>query len=313
MSGEKLRIITAIQRFISDLCRAGVMGYIYGVKFIGDTSALSERSRNNLCRRYCYIGQAVDYQRRWNQEKTEARKKNGEQSKFYDTLRSFGIENFVWEVLLIVPDEDMDMIEDEYIVKYSLSPNGLNLRRGGKRAEFTQELRDKSSRAQKKRFESLDARQKNRDAQKLAYSNPALRALQSTNRLAWLKTPEGIENSKAHSDYMKNRPAEIIQQQADSLRAHFQTEEGKAQAAAHAISHSAKMKASPKAQAHMKRLNETLAQRRKENPVVHRCDVCNYQSPTNSKPKLRRHMGSKRHIEAVNALTPAPAVPPGTT
>jgi rubrerythrin len=286
------------------------MGYIYGVKYIGDTSSLSERSRNNLCRRYCYIGQAVDYQRRWNQEKAEARKiEGGEQSKFYDTLRSFRIENFVWEIILIVPDEDMDIIEDEYIVKYSLSPNGLNLRRGGKRGEITQELRDTLSRVHKKRFESLEARQKNQAAQKLAYSDPALRALQRNIRLAWLETEAGIQNSKNHSEFMRNRPAEMIQKQADSLRAHYQTEEGKAQAASHAISHSATMKQSPKCQAHMKRLNETLAQRRKENPVVHRCDVCNYQSPKNSKPKLRRHMGSKRHIEAVKALTPAQTAP----
>jgi hypothetical protein len=288
------------------------MGYIYGVKYIGDIHSLSERSRNNLCRKYCYIGQAVDYQRRWNQEKAEARKKGGKPSKFYDTLRSFGIENFVWEIILIVPDEDMDTIEDDYIVKYSLSPNGLNLRRGGKRGEFTQELRDKSSRVQKKRFQSLEAREKNRAAQKLAYSNPALRALQRNIRLAWLETEAGIQNSIVHSEFMRNRPAEMIQQQADSLRAFYKTEEGKVRAAEHAVSHSAIMKQSPKCQAHMKRLNETLAQRRKENPVVHRCDVCNYQSPKNSKPKLRRHMGSKRHIEAVKALTPAPAAPPDT-
>lgn len=288
------------------------MGYIYGVKYVGDVSALSERSRNNLCRRYCYIGQAVDYQRRWNQEKTEARKiEGGEQSKFYDTLRSFKIENFVWEIIIIVPDEDMDTVEDDYIIKYSLSPNGLNLRRGGKRAKFTQELIDKLSRVHKKRFESLETRQKNQAAQKLAYSNPALRDLQRNIRNTWLETEAGIQNSKNHSEFMQNRPAEIIQKQADSLRAHYQTEEGKAQAASHAISHSATMKQSPKCQAHMKRLNETLAERRRNTPpIIHRCHACDHTFKTGA--KLRRHMESKKHIEAVKALTPAPATPPDT-
>jgi len=274
------------------------MGYIYGVKYIGDISTLSERSRNNLCRRYCYIGQAVDYQRRWNQEKTEARKKGGKQSKFYDTLRSFGIDNFVWKIILIVPDEDMDTVEDDYIVKYSLAPNGLNLRRGGKRAKFTQELRDKMSRAGKKRFESVEARQKNQAAQKLAYSNPALRDLQRNIRNTWLETEAGIQNSKNHSEFMRNRPPEAIQQQADSLCAFYKTEKGKVRAAEHAVSHSAIMKQSPKCQAHMKRLNETLAERHKNRPpVIHKCDVCDYTFNTGG--HLKRHKTSKKHHDAV--------------
>jgi hypothetical protein len=276
------------------------MGYIYGIRYIGDKSILTERSRNNLCRKWCYIGQAKQYERRWNAEKREGRKREGYNSKLYDTLRHFGVENFEWVVLLIVSDDDMDTIEDDYIVKYSLSPNGLNLRRGGKRGEYTQELRDKMSRVGKKRFESLDARQKNRDAQKLAYSDPALRALQSNIRIAWLKTPEGIENSKAHSDYMKKRTAEQIQQQADSLTAHFQTEKGIDQRKKHSINHSATMKKSEKAQAHMKKLNELLAERRRNaTPVIHRCDICEYTFKT--KAKLIRHNTSQRHKDNIKS------------
>jgi len=277
------------------------MGFIYGVRYIGDKSMLTDRSRLNLCGKFCYIGQAIDYERRWNAEKREGRKINGGlRSKFYDTLRKFGVENFDWIVLLIVSDNDMDMIEDEYIVKYSLSPNGLNLRRGGKRGEYTKELRDKLSMAAKKRFDSLDARQKNRDAQKLAYSDPALRALQSNIRRAWLKTPEGILNSKAHSDYMKNRTPEKIQQQADSLRAYFQTEKGIAQRKKHSINQSLSMKNSEKAQAHIKRLNESRAERRKNTPpVIHRCDICEHTFKT--KPKLIRHTNSQRHKDNIKS------------
>jgi len=258
----------------------------------------------NLCRKWCYIGQAKQYERRWNAEKREGnRTEGGEKNKFYDTLRHFGVKNFEWVVLLIVSDDDMDMIEDDYIVKYSLSPNGLNLRRGGKRGEYTQELRDKMSMAGKKRFESLDARQKNRDAQKLAYSNPALRALHSNIRLAWLKTPEGIENSKTHSDYMKNRTAEEIQQQADSLKAHYQTEKGIAQRKTHSINHSENMKKSEKAQNHMKKLNELLAERRRNTPlVIHRCDICEHTFKT--KAKLMRHTNSQRHKDNIKSKVP---------
>jgi len=281
------------------------MGYIYGVRYIGDRSRLTERSRNNLCRKWCYIGQSVDFQRRWNDEKVEGRKKNGgERSKFYDTLRSFGVENFEWVVLLIVSDNDMDIIEEEYIRKYSLAPNGLNLTTGGKRPEYTQELRNKLSLAQKKRFECLDARQKNRDAQKLAYSNPEVRALQRNIRLAWLKTPEGIKNSKSHSDYMKKRTAEQIQQQADSLRAHFQTEKGINQRKKHSINHSATMKKSEKAQAHMKKLKELHAERRRNAvPVIHKCNICEYTFKTNA--KLIRHTNSQRHKDNIKSNVPA--------
>jgi hypothetical protein len=280
------------------------MGYIYGVRYIGDKSILTERSRNNLCRKWCYIGQAKQYERRWNTEKREGnRTQGGEQSKFYDTLRHFGVKNFEWVVLLIVSDDDMDIIEDDYIVKYSLSPNGLNLRRGGKRGEYTQELRDKMSMAGKKRFESLDARQKNRDAQKLAYSDPALRALQSNIRLAWLKTPAGIQNSENHSDYMKNRTPGEIQQQANSLKAHFQTEKGIAQRKAHSVNHSENMKKSEKAQNHMKKLNELLAERRRNTPpIIHRCDICEHTFKT--KPKLIRHTNSQRHKDNIKLTVP---------
>lgn len=280
------------------------MGYIYGVRYIGDKSNLTERSRTNLCRKWCYIGQAKQYERRWNTEKREGnRTEGGKQSKFYDTLRHFGVKNFEWVVLLIVRDDDMDIIENEYIVKYSLSPNGLNLKLGGKRAEYSQELRDKLSMAGKKRFESLDSRQKNRDAQKLAYSDPALRALQSNIRLAWLKTPEGIENSKAHSDYMKKRTTGEIQQQADSLKAHFQTEKGIAQRKAHSKNHSENMKKSEKAQNHMKKLNELLAERRRNTPpVIHRCDICEHTFQT--KPKLTRHTNSQRHKNNIKSKVP---------
>jgi len=270
------------------------MGYIYGVRYIGNREGLSERSTNNLCRKWCYIGQAVDFQRRWNAEKRAGKTLERDCPKFYDTLRSFGVENFVWEVLVIVPDEDMDTIEDDYIVKYSLSPNGLNLRRGGKRGKYTQELRDKTSMAQKKRFESVEARQKNREAQKLAYANPELRASHRSIRLAWLQTAAGIANRNAHSDYMKNRSDKKVQQQAGSLKAFYQTPEGKAHAAAHAVSHSAIMKASPKAQAHMKKLNELLAERRKNKPpVIRRCDLCDHTFKTNG--HLKRHYQSKKH------------------
>ena len=64
------------------------MGYIYGVKYIGDKHNLGERSQTLLSSKYCYIGQAVDYERRWNQERREIIYGNSN-TPFYDTIRHY--------------------------------------------------------------------------------------------------------------------------------------------------------------------------------------------------------------------------------
>jgi hypothetical protein len=63
------------------------------------------------------------------------------------------------------------------------------------------------------------------------------------------------------------------------------------------------MKKSEKAQAHMKILNELLAERRRNaTPVIHRCDICEYTFKT--KVKLIRHNTSQRHKDNIKSTVP---------
>jgi hypothetical protein len=62
------------------------------------------------------------------------------------------------------------------------------------------------------------------------------------------------------------------------------------------------MKKSEKAQQHMKDLNERLAQERRKNPIIHKCEVCNYTAPNNHKPKLTRHLATKKHQDMIKSL-----------
>lgn len=53
----------------------------------------------------------------------------------------------------------------------------------------------------------------------------------------------------------------------------------------------------------MKKLNELLAERRKNKPIViHRCDICDYTFKTNA--KLIRHNTSQRHNDNVKLKAP---------
>jgi len=274
------------------------MAYLYGIKYIGDKSKLISRSKKLLSGKYCYVGQCQrdDYNKRWKQEMDEVIK-GKKNSLLYDTIRYHGIENFEWVLLLIVNDESIDKVEDDYICKYSLSPNGLNLRRGGARGKATQDLKEKLSQAAKKRFESSEERERNKIAQKKAYANPELREKQRIIRTALMKTPKGIKMRKAHSVFMSS--PEMIQTSTQNLAAYYKTEEGKKQRENHGKNHSEIMKNSPKMKSHMKQLNEKRKKEREENPIIHECKVCGYVAPKNHKPKLTRHLQTKKHADNI--------------
>lgn len=75
-----------------------------------------------------YIGQTVNSQ--------EQRARNGEGYKgcpaFYRAIQKYGFENFIYEVLEEVEQEELDEKEKYYIALYnSLVPNGYNILTGG--------------------------------------------------------------------------------------------------------------------------------------------------------------------------------------
>lgn len=83
----------------------------------------------------CYIGQSINIQRRWNQEKNKA---FNEKDLAYNQLlskafRKHGLDNFTFEVLEELPPEQLNEREEYWINHFnSLTPNGYNAHKGGR-------------------------------------------------------------------------------------------------------------------------------------------------------------------------------------
>ena len=276
------------------------MGYIYGVKYIGNKHNLGERSQTLLSSKYCYIGQAVEYERRWNQERREIIYGNSN-TPFYDTIRHYGIEKFIWEVLLIVDDNIMGLVEDEYIKKHSLYPNGLNFKGGGQHGKLTEELRNKLSIVHKERFKNVEVRERNRISQiKARQNNPELREKDRQTQLKYNATEAGKLKAKKHSDYMKSNTPErrdAILRSIETKLKNNKTEEGKIR-----ISNQEEKRTEwRKSEEGLKWREEQSIRAKKEIErrrlliPKRRCDICDYEPPNNSKPKLDRHLATQKH------------------
>lgn len=290
------------------------MGYIYKIS----------NSVNNKV----YIGQTINNPEiRWNSHRKNI-KNTTINRPLVDSMRILGIDKFRFEVLVICFDESLDDMEIEYIKRYnSLHPNGYNYTEGGHfHKRPSEELRKKLSMIAKKRYEQESERQRNREAQRLAFSDPVLRQKMadarstllkskegdkwreehsknirtfwnseegqkkkmecSNNRKEKLKTPEGIKLCKEHSNKMKMRNM---------------TEEGKK-----SIKQMSETKKAFFATEDGKMMLKMIQEKRKKTleekkkmlvPKVYRCDACDYTAPNNN--KLQRHNSTKSHNDKV--------------
>lgn len=96
------------------------MGYIYRI--------------TNRVTKKVYIGKTIceNPEERWNQHKQMFKREKGGCPALRDAVRSYGIDAFVFEVIIICFDEACDQIEREYIAKYNcIVPNGYNILEGG--------------------------------------------------------------------------------------------------------------------------------------------------------------------------------------
>ena len=67
----------------------------------------------------CYIGRAININRRWTVHKRRAIIPNKEYDKYlYRAFRKYGIENFSFEVLEECSKEELDEKEKQYILQY---------------------------------------------------------------------------------------------------------------------------------------------------------------------------------------------------
>lgn len=141
------------------------MGYIYHV--------YPKDGSNNG-----YIGQTKKKspEERWNQH----RNNKTDDDYFHNALRAHGPENFIWKVVIICFDDDLNAYEAEYIEKYNvMRPNGYNLQPGGKGGKPGPEFGQKISAAKKGRpngllgtLKSDETKQKMSDASKGKKKSP---------------------------------------------------------------------------------------------------------------------------------------------
>jgi group I intron endonuclease len=180
----------------------------------------------------CYIGETKhpDPYERWKQHIRNATRNKGCPA-LRDAIGKYGVESFVFEILIFCFEEDRFKYEMEYIAKYnSMAPNGYNLTRGGeggpaflgkkhskesiekikaslKKVVTTEEYKRKMSEKAKKQFESPEARKKASESHK--NSEVFQKAVQ-----------EGRVGGKAHNSY--NKP-QISGKISESLKKYFST------------------------------------------------------------------------------------------
>ena len=85
----------------------------------------------NLTNNKKYIGQTSrTISKRWSEHKKSA--KTNIKTPLYDSIRHYGIDNFIIETIIEAPINDLDMLETNYIKTLNtLYPNGYNLETGG--------------------------------------------------------------------------------------------------------------------------------------------------------------------------------------
>ena len=105
------------------------MGYIY---------TITNKTDNKI-----YVGQTIgDLERRW-----KGHLKKGSNCRYLKSaINRYGVDNFVFKLVCITFDNQLDDMEIQYIEKYNcLVPNGYNLRLGGNGGKHNTETKQKIS------------------------------------------------------------------------------------------------------------------------------------------------------------------------
>lgn len=137
----------------------------------------------------CYIGESkcLNINRRWNQHKKTIEHNKGYCPALRDAVIKYGIENFIFTVIIVCFDDDRFKYEKEFIIKYnSVVPNGYNLTNGGEGGGGFQG---------KKHSEEIKNKIKNTLKQKYI-DNPELKKQLSERNKIVMKNPEVKERIK---------------------------------------------------------------------------------------------------------------------
>lgn len=116
----------------------------------------------NIVTQKIYIGQALDIERRKSRHEYAAQNEKAEDH-LYRSMRKYGKENFLFEILEVCEEKDLDDKERYWISFYeSYNPRkGYNKTLGGKRKNrFSEESKEKLSRARKAYLSNVENREK---------------------------------------------------------------------------------------------------------------------------------------------------------
>ena len=100
------------------------MGYIYKI--------------TNISTKKSYVGQTTeqDVNDRWK----DHLKKGSNCRQLKKSIQEYGKENFVFSIICICFDDDLNRFEIEYINRYNtIYPNGYNIRSGGSNGKHSKE------------------------------------------------------------------------------------------------------------------------------------------------------------------------------
>lgn len=152
----------------------------------------------NKITKKCYIGETkcLDVTRRWNQHKKTIENNKGCCPALRDAVIKYGIENFVFTVLVICFDDDRFKYEIEYINKYnSIFPNGYNITNGGEGGggfqgkKHTEEVKNKIKTTLKQKYiDNPELKKQLSERNKIVMSNHEIRE----------KIKNGISNSEKY-------------------------------------------------------------------------------------------------------------------
>jgi hypothetical protein len=163
-----------------------------------------------------YIGLTTNLlEKRTNEHKYCA--KNGDTKCLYNALRKYDMVDTLKLIEIDRADTLEELCEKEigYIIKYNsyyMNENGYNMTYGGEGTNgyvYTDEDREKISKAQKKRFKNPEEIQKNREAQKKRYQNPEeIQKNREAQKKYYQENPEAKNKiSKKLKQYFENPEA----------------------------------------------------------------------------------------------------------
>ena len=83
-----------------------------------------------------YIGQSIHIERRWSEHLQGSR--HNPHSVLHLAMKKYGEENFIFEILELCDEKDLNVKEEKYIIQYNtLVPMGYNVQKGGDNHSLT--------------------------------------------------------------------------------------------------------------------------------------------------------------------------------